>query len=413
MINKTYFCKLVLFGLLLVAGLFYSPLSPAQQLDERTYNQIMAAMSLAEEDDIPGAIEGLLRLVDRLDHQPFAQAIVLQQLAAFQINEEQYAVGLQNLRRALTLEEDLPDELTASIRYMTAQVLLIEEQFEDALQQLQIWRTITEQPPKPHGIFLIAYVHFRLEQFAETAANLELIIDLPDRHDRWVDLLFYSYLQNEQDEEAKRVLTEALERDPAKQSWWKYLATIYILQEDYPSGLAGFGYAGVLDELTEREHTEVARMYAYLEVPEKASRSFEEQLESGTVEATIDNYIMLGTFWAMAREHDHAERVLTIAAEESESSRPLRILGQIHLNRLEYGKAEEVLIQALERAEPEEQAQIHYFVGIAAYNNDNIELADRSFRFAAEDEDFEDRAQSWLERVDNLRVEITAETESG
>ena len=411
--NKPALYTRILFGLLLCAGLLQPALSVAQQLDERSYNQIMAAMSLAEEGDIPGAIDGLQRLVNRLNNQPFAQAITLQQLAAFQINEEQYTVGLENLRRALTLEGDLPDRLTASIRYMTAQVLLLEEQFEASLEQLQLWRTIAEQPLKPHGIFLIGYVHFRLEQFAETAENLELIVDLPERQDRWVELLFYSYLQNDQDEEAKRVLTEALERDPVKQSWWKYLATIYILQEQYPPGLAGFSYADLLGELTEREQTEIARMYAYLEVPEKASRHFEEQLDQGTVDATVDNYIMLGTFWAMAREHEHAERALRIAADNTDSSRPLRVLGQIHLNRLEYIKAEEVLIEALERAEPEEQPQLHYFIGIAAYNNENVELADRSFRLAADDEAFAERAESWLERVDGLRVEIIATNESG
>lgn len=383
------------------------------RIQERTYSALIAALELAENDDTAQAIESLQRLADNLDYNPFDQAVVLQQLAAFQINDEQYAAGLTNLRRALALEEDLSERLIASIRYMTAQVLIIEEQFEPALEQLQLWRNVAEQPIKPHGIFLIAYVHYRLDQFAETAENLEQIVNLPERKDRWVELLFYSYLQNEQEEEAKRVLMEALERDPGKHSWWKYLANIFIQQEDYPAGLAGFSYASIIDELTEREQTEVARMYAYLEVPEKASRGFEEQLEQNNIEATVENYILLGTFWAMAREHEYAERALKIAAEKSESSRPLRVLGQIHLNRLEYIKAEEVLIEALERAEPEEQAQLHYFVGIAAYNNDNVELADRSFRIAADDETFEERAESWLERVDSLRVEITATDESG
>ncbi|MEM7053428.1 MAG: hypothetical protein AAF446_02655 [Pseudomonadota bacterium] len=392
---------------LLIAGTTFRVFANEPQLDERTYNQIMAALSLAEEDQIPEAIESLQTLADRLENRAFPHAVVLQQLAAFQINEERYEVGLNNLRRALAYTDELPDRLTASIRYMTAQVLLIDEHFEQSLEQLQQWRLVAEQPLKPHGIFLIAYVHFQLEQFAETAQNLELIIDLPDREDRWVELLFYSYLQDGQQEQAKRVLVEALEIDPGNQNWWKYLSNILLQQEEYGSGLAGLSYARQIDNLSKPEQLEVTRLYAYLEAPEKASRDFEQQLAQDAVDGDIDNIIMLGTFWAMAREHEQAERVLLQAAELTELSQPLRLLGQIHLNRLEFEKAQTVLTEALNRATPEEYAQLHYFTGIAAYNNEQLDQAEQSFRIAAEDEDYSDRAESWLERVANERIQIT------
>ena len=377
------------------------------QLDERTYNQIMAALSLAEEDRIPEAIDQLQSLADRLGNRPFSHALVLQQLAAFQINEERYGLGLANLRRALEYREELPDRLTASILYMIAQVLLIDENFAESLEQLQQWRLVAEQPLKPHGIFLIAYVHFRLEQFAETAQNLEQIIGLEERQDRWVELLFYSYLQDGQTDEARRVLIEALERDPVKQEWWKYLANVSLQQEDYASGLASLSHAQLLGDLSKREQLEISRLFAYLEAPEKASRSFEQQLEQGSVEDDVENQIMLGTFWVLAREHEQAERVLLAAAEQTDGSEPLRILGQMHLNRLEYAKAEQVLSQALQRAEPEEQAQLHYFLGIAAYNNDAFDQAERAFRVALQDADYSDRAESWLERVAQQQIQIT------
>ncbi len=401
-------------ALLVLLGLSWcNPAMAEPRISDNTYTRVMAAIELADEGQIDLAIDQLQDLADGLGSRPFDQAIVLQQLSAFQIEQEDYATALNNLDTALSIEpEKLTPRLVTSLRYLRAQLLIVQEQFEPALAELERWRAIAEQPPRPHGIFLIAYAHFQLKQYGDTAANLELIIDLPDRNERWVDFLFYAYLLDEEIDQARRVLLEALNINPLKQSWWRYLANIYMQQDNYSAGLGGLSYARMIDSMPESQLTEMARLYAYLEIPEKASRLYEQDLEDGLIEDDLDAQMLLATFWALAREHDQAVRVLSNSIEQTADIQAMRMLGQMHLNRMEYQLALDVLQQALELSSDEQRSQIHYFVGVAAFNLDRYSVAEQAFRAAAGDETFEARANDWLERVRSMQVMITPDRAS-
>jgi tetratricopeptide (TPR) repeat protein len=387
-----------LLGLVLAA---LSGFAPAQDtLDRNVHERIIEIQARADGGEVEAAMAELEQLAGSLDNRPLDRAVVLQRLALLQLGEERFADGLATLDRAMERVDGLPAALTASLHYVRAQVLIIEERFDEALAALDRWRAVGEPDEQPHGLFLIAYARYRLGEAEAAIDVLEGLADRPDRSDSWIELLVFLYLDQGDWESARDRLWTELERDPSAPRWWRRLASAQLGMERLDAGLADLELAEFLAPGERSDWMRRVRLWALVGAPRVAADLLDEGLDRGRVPADAEHLMLLGRLRAMARQPERAASAWTRAADAGAAAEAFRMLGRMQLDRLEYEAARISLERALTAANPADRPAIEFLLGIVAWRQGDAERARAAMSAARADDALRERSDRWLDYME-------------
>jgi uncharacterized protein HemY len=109
---------------------------------------------------------------------------------------------------------------------------------------------------------------------------------------------------------------------------------------------------------------------------------------------------MLANSLIAAREYDRSLQPLRNAAEMSEDGKLLIRLGQVHLQREEWGEAAARFAQALEKGGLEKPGDAELLLGIAHYENESPRSARAAFRRARRHDESRKEASRWISHID-------------
>ena len=335
--------------------------------------------------------------VNRLN--PYERALVLrlQAYVEYQAGAIEEAIG--TFRRVLA-EEILSVKEENEIRWSIAQLYTAVEQWQNAIDAVSEWaRWVPERTPESH--YLVAIAYYQLEQMDQALAYAEKSVDQsPEPKESWLTLLAALYVKNEDYANAAPVLEELVMKFRKKQ-YWSQLSLIYGARDDFKGSLAVQQIAYEQGFLTtDKELVRLARGYLYNDLPHPAAKVLETGLENGIVEPSVGNYELLAQSWIAAREYDKSLVPLRKAAELSENGNLNVRLGQVHLQREEWGEAVAQLQEAIRKGDLKEPGNAHLLLGIALYNEQQIARARASFARARKHDETKTAADNWLGHIE-------------
>ncbi|TNF89738.1 MAG: tetratricopeptide repeat protein [Gammaproteobacteria bacterium] len=386
--------RLMLLGLL--AG-FGAVAHSAEKISPILVQSVLDILTDAEADP-EEALSDLGRLSERT-RSDVERAFVLSERAALLIQQDR--MDMARAEMALLLAEQ-PPEFAPRLRNLYATTLLAEENYTEALEQLEMWSAYSEVV-HPHGLFLMGYACVRLERYEEAVVALERAVrsDYPTR-DPWVELLAFAYTQVGRPEEAVALLESLIAEHPDRQRWWKQLGGILMLLDRLPEGTAGMAVAQTLEPLSYSDQRRLARLFAHLGMPSEGAELLGVAIEAREEAADFEELMLLGELWMLARETDRAIETFSEAQAVADQGEAALMIAQLHAQREEYELARDALEVAVAAYGESTPSRAYYLLAVIQINLGNLSAASEAVSRLEMDEDYQERAANLATYIDGV-----------
>lgn len=406
----TRYCLALLCGTFLAAG------APQAQEDEQPEQQTKEAQAVSKEvyDDIQKAQEavdaedyqGALRILESLQRKEltdYERANVLNYVGFVHYNMENTAEAIRTYEQLIAIPELEPQMMKQTV-YTLAQLQMMEENYQESLNYLEQWFTL-EPNPGPEPYVRYAQNLYQLDRYDDmidpilTAMDIARQRDIPIKED-WYVLLNFAHFQQENYAEVKNINKILLQNWPKKRYWFQIAGAFTELGEEQ-NLIAAYDAAHTQELLsTEPELVTMAQLYMQHEVPYKAAKLLETEMERGRVEEDAQNYRLLSQAWQLAREDDKAIPALQQAARLDEDGELYLRLANAHLNQGQYGECASAARRGLEAGGIDTPANAQITLGMCLYNQKEYQAAIEAFRAAARTERTRRTARQWIEVIE-------------
>jgi tetratricopeptide (TPR) repeat protein len=370
-------------------------------LSEKTYKALNQAQELMEKENYQQAKQQLDSLLSTVEKGSYEQAVVLQTLGFLYSSLEQYKKATETFQQALDLNA-LPEDVTHTLRYNLAQLLIADEQYKKGIPLMESWLAAEKKPDNTVYV-LLASAYYRVNNFSKAADRIQIAIknDKAPQED-WYRLLLSSYLSLKHYKSAISVLELLITRYPDKKMYWDQLAALYMQENKEFTSLAVRMLAKRLDLTEPKTLVNLADMYRYLRVPYKAGQLLEQGMEQKVIPSNFENLNKLADSWLAARENQRAVDTLKVMLPmDNSGDTPLK-LGQIYISMEQWGNAIDTLSSALKLLKGKKLGQTYAMLGTAYYHQDNFEQAKAQFLKAASFEAQKKQAAQWLQHINSL-----------
>ncbi len=341
-------------------------------------------------------------LLERLNPKrlnPYERALLYRMQAFVAYTGADYKSAIEYFEKVLG-EEILPLRDESKIRFNIAQIHASLQQWRETVAALDQWERYAEAPD-PLADYLRGIAYYQLDDLDSALTSARKAVDLSaEPAESWLQLLAALYVQKEDYANAVPVLEELVVRFPKKQ-YWVQLSLIYGAREDYQSSLAAQQVAylqGFLEE--DKELRRLARSYLYHNLPYPAAKVLAKAIAEGQVERDPEALELLANSWIAAREYDKALDPLREAAERSTDGNLYLRLGQVYMQREEWGRATEMLQKAVQKGGLKSFGNAQLLLGICYYNDQRVDQARSSFARAREHEATREAAERWITHIE-------------
>jgi tetratricopeptide (TPR) repeat protein len=388
----------LLLALVLCASL---PLADAaERLSPRLSQRLFVIMERAVEDP-QTALGDLRELLESRSMSPTEKGFIAYEIAGLliQLDQVDTAVGeLQDILDAGVIT------FIPRLRRLFAQLLLMDNRPELALEQMEIWAGEVEDP-MPTELILMGYTYLQLERFADATVYLERsIAESEAPPPQWTELLAYAYTRTGRTGEAVSLLESLIATQPDQTRWWRQLASLYLLIEDIPKGTAGLVVAAQIEELTFQDSRRLAGLFTTLGMPADAATLFSAAIDVQRARDPqaigFEDHMLLGEMWMLARELELAVQSFATAANLKPDSEPYLKTAQLYLQWERYTEARAALQEAVRIAGESAPAQVLYLLAITEINLGNLESASQAIARLQNDPEYAERA----ERLDRFVI---------
>lgn len=352
-------------------------------------------------DDTQLALDNLAEYANQRGVRANDRAFIIREQAALLIREERNAEALALLRAEL---EGKAENFVPPVRLLYAQLLLLEGDSSAALSQLETWSTYTENP-HPIDLSMLAYAYLQQQRWGEGAAVFERVLELSEvDSDQWYEMLAFAYAQNGEAERAITLLDQRIVADSSQAKWWRHLATIFLLLEDYEKGTAGIAIANYVEELRFQDSKRLAGLFSMLNMPAEGAATLEAALQRFPGQLAYEDQMLLAELWMLAREQDKAIQAFERASELAEDGEAVMKIAQMHLQWERYEQARTALEDARFAYGEDTPETVFYLQAIVEINLDNLEAASQALNRLDEEGDFGERAANLDRFIKNQRA---------
>lgn len=374
----------------------------AQAVSKEVYEKIQQAQEAVDAKDYQGALN-TLNALRKKELTEYEQSNVLNYVGFVYYNMDQPAQAITAYEEMLRIPSLEPQLRKATI-YTLAQLSTMEEQYQKALGFLDQWFTLEPNPaPEPH--ILYAQNLYQLDRYADMVKPIETAMQIAEKRnvqikEDWYVLLNFAYFQQENFAKVKDLNKVLLQNWPKKRYWFQLAGAFTELGED-ANLIAAYDAAhtqGMLE--SESELVTMAQLYMQREVPYKAAKLLETEMEAGRIAKDAKNYRLLSQAWSLAMEDEKAIPALQEAARLADDGELYVRLGNSYLNLGQNQDCVAAVRQGLEKGslDSEENAQIS--VGMCLYNLKKYDEARTAFNRAARAEKTRKLANQWITVID-------------
>lgn len=402
-VARTVFGRIVVLAAwgLIASAVCAQQTSTLPKTSRGTFLALTEVQDLWEEERYAEAIPRLEALAVEVRETPYEYALVNQYLAHTNVLSGNTLAARAALEQALGQPDELPVAMKASLDLFYGQILIGEEEYDEAIRHLEAWLVATEIPPLPGQLFYVAYGNYMTGDLPRAQALIERAIEeSPEPKDQWYQVYYQTLFEQKAYNEALKVILGLLERNPETDSYWRLLANHFLQLEESREALAAMLVANLQNPMSEpADLRRLVSLYGLVEIPEKAARLLDAYLADESLEKDPQTLRQLGDFWLMARERTKAKAVLEEAAEVAPDGRTYQLLGGIFFEDEDWAKAYTAYTRALDLGGLREPAQVQLLAGISAMRAGMSPEARLALEAAAESEAFRQQAESLLSRL--------------
>ena len=373
----------------------------AQTMRAKIFKKLDNARELSDKQQYTKALD-VLEAVKKIRRNSYEKAMTWNMVAYVYFNQENYAQAIKAYEQVLNTKK-LAQSIAQTTRYSLAKLYLVQEKYEQALTSLNIWFNIKNKPAA-QAYVLRAQMQYQLKYYKNALADIKMGIKLVKAKgkkpkENWLLVERAIYFNNKDFKSMERTLKELITLYP-KPQYWLQLSAVYNEMGKLGKELAILETAyeqSLLD--TESQVVSLAQAMLALEIPYKSAQIMIDGIENKTVQENGKNLSLLGDAFMIAREYDHAIKVMEQAASLSQQGKDFYKLAQIYSERQEWQPALKNVSSALvdEKFSHIEDALI--LKGLILFNLNKLAEAKQIFKEAKGFENTKKSAQQWLNYI--------------
>ncbi len=151
---------------------------------------------------------------------------------------------------------------------------------------------------------------------------------------------------------------------------------------------------GLLDE--EKEFLRLVNFLAYQNIPYRAAKTLQTELDNGNITRNQDNLERLASFWQQAKELDKAIDTYQQAYALAPTAKSQIRIARLMLQDKQFDKATEFTGTPAADAKLDQKAELEYVRGLAYFELKDSQRALRSMQSAAQSEKMRQVVSPWI-----------------
>jgi len=374
----------------------------AQTMRPQIFKKLDKARELADNKQYDDALEAL-NAMEKVRRNSYETAMTWNMFAYVHFNREDFSAATSAYQEVLKVK-NLPESLEQTTLYSLAKLYLVQENYQDALVMLNQWFDVVEKPGAD-AFVLRAQIQYQLENFAKALPDVKKAIALVKEQgnqprENWLLIERAVYYQNKDFAAMERCLKDLIALYP-KPQYWVQLSAVYNELGKAGEELAAMETAYEQKLLTkEAQVVSLAQAFLSQEVPYKAAKVLLQGIKDGVVEESGKNLSLLGDALMIAKEYDHAIKVMAQAAQKTQAGKDFYKLAQIHTERQEWDQALANVTKALADEKLKEANSARILKGLVLFNQNNLSLAKAEFEKAKTVPETQKMAEQWLSYIE-------------
>ncbi len=371
----------------------------AQAVSKEVYERIQKAQEDVDAKNYDAALRKLNALYNPDKLTEYEQANVLNYLGFVYYSMENTGRAIETYERMLAIPS-LEPQMAKQTTYTLAQLYMMEEQYQQALNKLDKW-FVMETNPAPEPFILKAQNLYQVQRYSDMIEPIENAMQVAEARGKpikedWYVLLNFAYFQQENYAKVRDIQKILLENWPNKRYWFSLAGAFTELGEE-DNLIAAYSAANTQRMLEkENELVTMAQLYMQREVPYKAAMLLEKEMAAGRVSKNEKNYRLLSQAWMLAMEDEKAVPALTEAARLSDEGELDIRLGNTHLNLGNFDECVSAVQAGLRKGGLKSPDHAQISLGMCQYNKRSYDTAIRAFRDAAKTPRSRRTANQWI-----------------
>ena len=297
--------------------------------------------------------------------------------------KEDFNGAISAYEQVLAQGDDITEGLEVTTLYTIAQLSFVTENYQNALDYMELWISKAENPGPEPRIFM-GQVYYQMNDYSSALAQIKNGIRIAQERgtkvkENWWSLVAFLYYEKE-DFQSYTDTMKILVKDFPKRDYWMRLAGIYGQEgkENLQLNTLQAAYAGDYFE-RESDFTSLAGLLMAKEVPFKAAKVLKDGLEREIVERTARNLQSYGQAWQLAQEVDEAIPVFEEAAEMSDDGKIYERLAYLYMEDDQYKQCVSSAKGAIDKGGLRKLQTIYIVKGMCEFNQNELKTARRSF----------------------------------
>jgi tetratricopeptide (TPR) repeat protein len=373
----------------------------AQAVSKEVYDQITKAQEEVDAKNYQGALRTLNALKQRKLTE-YELTNVLNYIGFVYYNMEDTPRAIATYEELLRIPS-LEEQMRKSTIYTLAQLSTMEEEYTEALRYLDQWFAL-EANPGPEPYILYAQNLYQVDKYQEMVKPIETAMEIARTRNMaikedWYVLLNFAYFQQENFAQVRDIHKILLQNWPKKRYWFT-LAGAFTELNSENNLMAAYDALQTQELLTtESELVTMAQLYMQHEVPYKAAKLLEAEMEKGRVPKNAKNYRLLSQAWSLAMEDEKAIPALQEAARLDRDGELYLRLANTHLNLGEYSECVDAAREGLNVGGLKSPDHAQISLGMCLYNLKRYDDAIAAFRAASRAERSQKMARQWIDVI--------------
>jgi tetratricopeptide (TPR) repeat protein len=366
------------------------------------FDHLEQARKLLEQEKHADAIAVLDQMARQHTLSDQERALMWQTYGYVYSSQPDYEAAADSFENCLLIA-GLEEEVAADITYNLAQLYVVLERYDRAIELFLKWLELVEKPP-PRADYVIAVAYAQSDRVDDAIPHAERAVAKSKApKEAWLQLLLALYVEKKRYVDSIGVLEDLLRRYP-KKLYWKQLSGVHAELRDDRKALAALELAYLEDEFSDGgDLLDLARLYLHNDLPFKAASAVQDGLSRGVLDEDAQAWQMVADSLIQAREYKKALDPLRKAAELSANGELYVRLARLHVREEEWSKAIAALHKALGKGRLRAPGRAYLLLGIASAHDRRWEEAERAFGKAQKSESTKKAAAQWMGQLQHRK----------
>ena len=368
-------------------------------MSEKVYNKLTEAQEQIEARNYEQGLAALTELANEPKLTNYEKAQLYNYFAYTYFTLERYKDAISSYEKVLA-QPDLPEALETNSLYTLAQLYFIIEDYKKAVDIINRWFALTENPTE-NAYMLLGQGYYQLEQYKESLVPLKEAYamvkgrgDIPKQN--LMLLLRVDYFNLGDYENMLKILKELVVYYPKTEYWLTMAGTYSELKRlDKQMSILEMLYEGGMLQRGNQQ-LNLANLYMLHEAPYKAAALLEQGMKEDKIEQNIRNLRLLSQAWLQAQENEKSLPPLQQAARLSKDGELDMRLGQAYINLYRYDEAIKSLRTAFKKGGLKRPDQANIMLGLALFEIHKFDASLAAFNKASKDKRSRKAAETWL-----------------